>query len=280
MTFKDLMVHVESGAGNFQRSQYAVAFAAAHQAHLTAIAFAPNAIVPTYGEPGIIAPLPQSYFDDLKIAAQQALDMIAQEAGHAGVAIETRLIEGMAGDLPQLLSVEARWFDLTIFGQPRGDALWSNRGEAISRLLMTSGRPVLIVPHTGAVYAGIDTVLAAWDGSAEASRSLHDAMPLLAGARRVLLYVGDADERRELHGDLPGADIARHLARHGVTVDARAAHSDELSIGELLLNRAENESAALIVMGGFHHSRLRELLIGGVTKTVLEQMSVPVFMSH
>jgi nucleotide-binding universal stress UspA family protein len=280
MSFRNILVHVESGKNAEGRARWAVGFAAAHGAHLTALAFAPNAIVPSYGEPGIVAPLPQSYFDELKQQAQAALTLIGEAAAHAGVAFAAHLVEGMAGDLPQRIGVEARVFDLTIVGQPSGDAVWSNRGEVISRLLMASGRPLLVVPRSVGEYQPIDKVVAGWDGGAEAARSINDALPLLVAAKQTLLLVGEPAKRPDLVGDVPGADLAQHLARHGVTVELRRAHSDELNVGEMILARAAQEGAGLIVMGGFHHSRLRELLLGGVTKTVLEHMTVPVLLSH
>jgi nucleotide-binding universal stress UspA family protein len=139
---------------------------------------------------------------------------------------------------------------------------------------------VLVVPRSVGAFQPIDTVAVAWDGGAEATRAVNDALPLLTAARRTLLFVGESAKRHDLVGEVPGAELAQHLARHGVTVDLRRGRSDEAGVGATILALATQEGAGLIVMGGFHHSRLRELLIGGVTKTVLEQMPVPVLLSH
>lgn len=280
MPFKDIMVFVDSGKAGLERGRYAASFAGRVGAHLTILAFVPTAIVFAYGEPGVIAAMPQSYFDDQKQQAEGLLGKLEGEARKQGVLVETRLLEGIAGDLPHVLGEQARYADLMIVGQPQSGALWSSHGEMVSRLLLGSGRPVLVIPYTGVVEKAPKTVIAAWDGSAEATRAFHDAMPLLKAAQKTILYVGEPAERTSIHGDEPGAAIARHLSRHGVEVEVRQAHSDELDVGDLILSRTASESADLIVMGGFHHSRLRELLIGGVTKTILEHMSVPVFMSH
>jgi nucleotide-binding universal stress UspA family protein len=283
MSFKDIMVFIDSGKSGMGRGRYAISLADHFGAHLTIMSFVPTAIVFAYGEPGVIAAMPASYFDDQKKQAAELLGDLAKEAGRQGVGVDTRLLDGIAGDLPHVLGEQARYADLMIVGQPREGALWSTRGEMISRLLMGSGRPILIVPYTGAVdmaEGAPKTIIAAWDGSAEATRAFHDALPLLKTAKKTILFVGEPVERTMIHGDEPGADIARHLLRHGVEVEVRQAHSQELDIGELILSRTASESADLIVMGGFHHSKMRELLIGGVTKTILEHMTVPVFMSH
>jgi nucleotide-binding universal stress UspA family protein len=280
MSYKDIMVFVESGETGHERALIAASFAERHGAHLTLLSFAPTALVVAYGEPGVIAPMPQSYFDDLKSQSEDVLAGLEDQVRKQGVAVETRLLGGIVGDLPQLLGEQARYADLMIVGQPKEGALWSSRGEMISRLLMSSGRPILVVPYIGAMNTAFETIIAAWDGSAEAARSFHDAMPLLCAAKKVILFVGEPTDRPQLHGDEPGVDIARHLSRHDVRVEIRQAHSDELGVGDLILSRAASEGADLIVMGGYHHSRLRELLIGGVTKTILEHMPVPVFMSH
>lgn len=282
MSYRDIMVFVDGSDSGRERARFAIGFARRNKAFLTILAFAPDAIVFAYGEPGIIAAMPDSYFDDRRKQAEELLEEVETEAQKQEVRAETRLIEGYAGDLAAVIGEQARYADLTIVGQPQEGAMWSSRGEVIARLLMGSGRPVLVVPYVGVAKGAEEPaiIMAAWDGSAEATRAFHDALPLLRSARKTILYIAEPAERAFLHGDEPGAAIARHLSRHGAVVEVRQAHSEELAIGDLILSHAASESADLIVMGGFHHSRLRELLIGGVTRTILEQMSVPVFMSH
>jgi len=280
VAYKDIVVHAEKGRAGEARINYALAFARAHGALLTAVAFAPTVIVPDYGEVGVIAPMPKSYFEELEDGAKAALKQAEAAGEKLGVSVETQMQKGVAGDFPQLLARRARFADLTIVGQPVTGAMWSQKGELASRLLMASGRPLLVVPDKGFEFRRKQAVLAAWDGSAEAARAFHDALPLLAEAEQVYLYAGEDPDLSEETMEEPGASIIRHLSRHEIKAELRMAQSDELTIGELLLKRAAEEGVGLMVMGGFHHSRLREMLIGGVTKTILEKMTTPVFMSH
>jgi nucleotide-binding universal stress UspA family protein len=123
-------------------------------------------------------------------------------------------------------------------------------------------------------------VLAAWDGSAPAARALGDALPLLRQAGRVSLVVVDPERLGGRVGERPGADMAAHLARHGVKVEVQALPSGGLATADVLLDLAADTGAELLVMGGYGHSRLREFVLGGVTRSILGTMAVPTLMSH
>jgi nucleotide-binding universal stress UspA family protein len=123
-------------------------------------------------------------------------------------------------------------------------------------------------------------VLVAWDGSREAARAVHDALPLLRRAREVSVLVADPERLATKIGEKPGADLAAHLARHGLPVRVEVVKSGGRPLGEILLAQVEEERADLLVMGGYAHARLRELVLGGTTRHVLTHASVPVLLSH
>jgi len=123
-------------------------------------------------------------------------------------------------------------------------------------------------------------VLVAWDASREAARAVADAMPLLAAADAVIVLAVDPQPGPDGHGEIPGADIALHLARHGVKAQIERTVSAGVPIGELLLSRAADLGADMLVMGAYGHSRVRELLLGGATRSILASMTIPVLMSH
>jgi len=123
-------------------------------------------------------------------------------------------------------------------------------------------------------------VLVGWDASREAARAVRDAMPLLARAEAVTVLTIDAEQSPFGHGEIPGADIALYLARHGVKAEVARTVSAGIGIGNTLLSRAADYEANLLVMGAYGHSRVRELLLGGTTRTVLTSMILPVLMSH
>ena len=122
------------------------------------------------------------------------------------------------------------------------------------------------------------TVVAAWDGSAEAARAINDALIFLKQASRVVLLVGVLQDTDE---ETPRTeDMIAHLQRHGVAAEPMLVDAKEGDVGRVLLGTAKDLGADLMVMGAFHHSRWREFILGGVTLTVLEEATIPLLMAH
>ena len=144
---------------------------------------------------------------------------------------------------------------------------------------MDSGRPALVIPREHAAMLPPRRALVAWDGSREAARATSDAIPLLRFAEQVLVLVVDARDDGRL-GDLPGSALTAHLVRHAVKAELRQVASGSASVAETLLGHAGELQADLLVMGGYGHSRLREMMLGGTTRSMLEHMTVPVLFSH
>ena len=140
--------------------------------------------------------------------------------------------------------------------------------------------PVLVVPYAGRYETVGRRVLIGWSATREAARAVSDAMPLLAAAEIVTVLTIDAREGTDAHGELPGADISLHLARHGVKAEIERTVSAGIPAGDVLLSRAADLGADLLVIGAYGHSRVRELLLGGVTRSILQSMTLPVLMSH
>jgi nucleotide-binding universal stress UspA family protein len=146
--------------------------------------------------------------------------------------------------------------------------------------LIDSGRPVLAIPYAGNFESIGQRVLVGWNASREASRAVHDALPLLAKAESTCVFLANPKRGLAAHGEEPGADIARHLARHGLKVEVAKTVADDVADSALLLNHASDMGADLLVMGAYGHSRLREFILGGVTRSLLREMTVPVLLSH
>ena len=177
-----------------------------------------------------------------------------------------------------MVALHARYADLVVLGQPDSE----NGGEVDAQVpedvVLSAGRPALVVPYIGAGEEIGKRVLIAWDGGREAARAVNDALPLLEKAEFVAVLV--VNPSQGAHGEEPGADIALHLARHGIAVEAQHIEVRDLSTGNALLSRLADEAIDLLVMGAYGHSRLREMVLGGVTREVFQQMTVPVLMSH
>ena len=146
--------------------------------------------------------------------------------------------------------------------------------------MLSAGRPALVVPDIGAGKTLGRRVMIAWDTGREAARAVNDALPILQQAEAVTVLSVNPRPGIDLHGEEPGADIALHLTRHGVKVEVQRTQVEEINIGDTILSRLADLGSDLLVMGAYGHSRLREVVLGGVTRTLLESMTVPVLMSH
>lgn len=172
----------------------------------------------------------------------------------------------------------AHYADLAVIAREAPADQMAGPEGLVESLVLTSGRPVIIFPLQGAV-THIRRIAVGWDAGREAIRAVADALPLLVRAEAVELLVVDPQRHRG-HGEEPGADIARHLARHGVTVEVLRLSSGGEDVGRVLLSRAADFGADLLVMGAYGHSHLSEWMFGGVTRTVLGEASLPVLMSR
>jgi nucleotide-binding universal stress UspA family protein len=281
MSYKDLLVVLDSAADARGRIDLAVGLAERFGAHLVGLYPIPSAELPRragYADLAALEPVYREWRERALEQAEEARQAFEHAAGLRGVAIEWRAVaESWEAD-PAL---HARYSDLTILGQrdPDNDAMALIRPRP-ERVTLASGRPILVVPYAGHFEVIGKCVLVAWDASREAARAIADAMPLLATADAVTVLAVDPQSGPDGHGDLPGADIALHLARHEVKAQIERTVSAGVPIGELLLSRAADLGADLLVMGAYGHSRARELLLGGATRSILASMTIPALMSH
>lgn len=280
MSYKTILVHVDESARAEERINIAARLANEHDAHL--IGAAATGVSRLLYQPGAFGLIDLGSvainLDFLAERAQRSLAAFEEIVTSAGVdSYETRLIDDEpAGGL----SMQARYCDLVIIGQ-------TNRSEPAAGVManfpeyvvINGGRPVLIVPYAGHFDTIGSKVLVAWDAGTEAAHAVADALPVLKRAEMVEIAAFNPHKRPGQHSEQPGADIALYLARHGVKVNV-AQQTTDVDIGNALLSCATDFSSDLIVMGCYGHSRFREVLLGGVTRTVLDSMTVPVLMSH
>ncbi|WP_166726972.1 universal stress protein [Crenobacter cavernae] len=278
MAYKSLLVHVDSSPRAAARLDTAIVLAQTFDAHLTGLFVAP---LPLSDGGFAAAPYPHTSGttpDYVEASARRAQDTFENAVRLAGLAsVEWRQLIGAP---IEDMYLNARYHDLVIIGQ--GDPT-----QSIDKLptdypqtvLMGAGRPVLIVPYSGSFDTVGQQILVGWDARQEATRALTNALPLLKRAKRTQVLTINPVHGGD-HGEVPGMDIAIYLARHGVEVEVMSEHGASVDVGNLLLSNAADMGADLIVMGAYGHSRLREIMLGGATQTVLESMTVPVLMSH
>ncbi len=176
------------------------------------------------------------------------------------------------------VGVHAYYADLVVIPRPEPAGQTAGPPGLAESLVLSSGRPIILFPPRGTV-SRVRRILVAWNARREAIRAAADALPLLVKAEAVEVLVVD-HERHAGHGPEPGADIARHLARHGAQVEVRRLSSGGEDVGRLLLSQAAAFRADLLVMGAYGQSQLSEWMFGGVTRTVLREASLPVLMSR
>ncbi len=276
MPFKDLLVIADNDPTYASRLDVALALATEHQAHLTGLHVMPRPLTQAYNETPIPESVEKAQRLEVEEAARRAAAVFAERAGRTTVPTEWRVAEG---DVVRVASEHARYADLTMV--PQGIEIGSASADLTAlpeELALAVGRPVLVIPRYGSFPKVGTQVLVAWNGSREATRAVHDALPLLRLAERVTVLSIDPDSDAERR--LPGADIALHLARHGVTVRTESITGAEIAVGDLLLSYAADHEIDLIVMGAYGHTRLRERVLGGATRSLLRHMTAPVLMSH
>ncbi|KQV84909.1 universal stress protein [Massilia sp. Root351] len=293
MSYKSILVHVDEAPRVAERIRLAVELALQDDGHLLGVAMTgiaralyQNAIVDEQ-DPNLAL-----HLNFLRERANRALEQFGPLVQRLGLQdFAQRVVDDDPG---AGLSVMARHADLVVIGQADPEHVSTSAGSDFPAQVLThSGRPVLVVPYAGlplpasAQGGPARRVMLAWNASREAARAVHEALPLLRRAERVHVAVFDADNQRALHGDAPGAELLQYLARHGIEADVLLRQSPRAGLlkrptgtGEALLSLVAEQNCDLLVLGAYGHSRFRETLLGGVTRTVLESMTVPVLMAH
>ncbi len=281
MTYKTILVVADDTAECAGRFELAATLAKRFEAHLVGLFVLSHPQIPPYVE-GQLSPefLAQQRRQGTEAVARACERFEALGTRH-GLNVEWRQAEGQIGDQ---VNLHARYADLVVVGQINEDDVGTH-GTAIGlpeQVALGAGRPTLVVPYAGQFETVGDRVIVAWDARREAARAISDALPLLQGAKHVAAVSVNPRVGNEegTHGEVAGADLALLLARHGVQVDARRLVSRSIGAADVLLNQVADEAADLLVMGAYGHSRLRETILGGVTRHVLGHMTVPVLMSH
>ena len=274
MAIKDILFLLDPEGETQPAAPYATAFADSLGAHLTAAGVIYEMLVPS----GFTGDYPA---DIMAALTEQSRERNAAsygqmcKAGPASLRSELVEIDAIPGEARYELARLARHFGLTIIGQSRerngDDALMAESA------LFESGRPVLFVPRSQTRAPKLNRVVVAWDGSRTAARALADAQPILETASAI--DVVSISDPRLGYKELPGFNITRHLSRHGLNAELKRLPMSG-DVGETLLSYAADADADLLIMGGYGHSRLREIILGGTTRTIMQSMTVPIFMSH
>ena len=279
MALKDILVVVDDTPASAARLDLAAQLAARCDAHLTALYAFTDVAFPGYIESQFPQELRESRRQSRNDQTAHMAAAFNDAMRHHGMTDRSEwLVE--EGDPTIAAAVRGRYADLVVVGQPDPGRARDQPVAQPAALLFECGRPLLVVPYAGRFSSIGERVLVGWNGSREAARAVGDAMPLLGAAKRVVVMAANPKRGPNGLGDEPCADIARHLSRHGCRVEATHVVTDVVEPGDTVLNMAADESCDLLVMGAYGRSRFRELVLGGMTRFMLQHMTVPVLMSH
>jgi len=274
VSVRNILVQVDRDECNAARIALSVNLAEKHGAHLIGLfTYANLPAAYPYAEGYYAREWWRRYEETIRETAALLRAEFEQRAGRAGVSHEWRMGEERRH---ALLVTQARYADFVVVGQsPRGH-VESGRGHNLAEeVVMASGSPTIVVPYTGRFNEAIDRVVIAWNGSRESSRAVRDALPILRAVDEVIVFGVDPDSDH-----LPGADIASHLARHGVRTEVKHTVTGDIAVGDAILNAVADHAADLLVMGAYGHTRLREFVLGGATRHILRHMTAPTLLTH
>ena len=277
--YKTIVVHVDGSSQWLPRLRVAAALARQHGGHLVASAvtgISQRDFLMMGTSP--MAALPDADFDRLRESAAALLQNAVAPMETLGVpSWEQRIVED---DPEHALVLESRYADLIVLsrGAPTHARL-RLATELPEYVALHCSRPVLVVPDNFDGETVGTTVVVGWNASMEAIRAVTAALPQLKLARTVLLALINPESLAERHGEQPGGDIGLYLARHGVNVEIVRERSDA-GTAPALLGLARDSGADLLVAGAYGHSRFREWVAGGVTRTLLEENTVPLLLAH
>lgn len=278
MGVKDILVHVNVSKHCRDRLEIAAQLAKTFDAHLTRLFTSAVGDVAFFMMEEIASkfePTMRAWWMQMRDNVKAEFEDFRHKAGVAADWVEVE------GDVSANACYHARYADLTIIGQIDPDELLPRPEYDIpERMALESGRPILMVPYAGKFATVGQRILVAWNGSAQSARAVNDALPFLTKAERVTTLTINPDSVRKGASDRPSTHIAAHLARHGITADARELVVDDVAVDDMILSQASDEAADLIVMGAYGHARAREIVLGGATRALFKQMTVPILMSH
>ncbi len=275
MAIKDILVVLESGPEGRHVDDFALSLAGQLEAHLTATGIALQSIAPVSFMGDYPYELMAQATDEARDAAQKAFERMIVAAPDS-VHVDYVPLEGFTSEAIDRVARLARHYDLTIIRQntPEEDGFASQLAVGI---IFGSGRPCVVLPYIHKGPAKLGKAMIAWDGGVVASRALAGALPLLQRAGRVeVVTIASKDQDTD---SVPGFDITRHLARHGINATLKQLPPTD-DIAAILLSHAADSSPDYIVMGCYGHSRLRELVLGGTTREIFNSMTVPIVMAH
>lgn len=274
MTYKTILAALGPTEEKQAGAEYAISMAQTFHAHLAAYSYALQPTVPGASLPWVPRELVDGHVANVLKQADSVLRQLQDRARQANVEISREVVRAGLNNAVAAFAREARVCDIAVVTQSQPGL--EHAGDLFAEAaLFHSGRPLLVVPHNHSEAFSARRVLIAWDGSQHAARAVRDALPVLALASKVeLLVVGDEQAVKRSGA----AKMITNLQRHNISADL-ICH-DDTDHARMIDQEAKSFGASLLIMGGYGRARARELLFGGVTRSMLSNTPVPVLMAH
>lgn len=274
MQYKDILLYIDDGDSNAARVEAVLGLAKEHGATVTGVTL--SVLKP----PHVIVSAPNVLKDMCQQAAQQRIENFVESAEAAGVSARSEVIHGNEKTSVRKFAQYARNFDLLVLRQANPSRENAALVEEIAeQVILLSGRPVFFMPYIGAHRIPLKKATIAWDGTPAATRAVHDALPVLAGLDQVMILIIEG-KTKTAKGELLADNLVQHLSSHGVNAEVKRRTTAGAEVPTILLNEIADNDIDLLVMGGYGTPSLQQKIFGGVTRTILASMIVPVLMSH
>lgn len=270
MSIKDILVYVDNDDNCDKRLDVSTSLCNVYDAHLSGVYVKQRISIPAYA--GVYMPVEVYETNDKETAklAEEAKTRFNDKTGTAGINNDFRDFDG---DVSYQLSLASRYADLMVVPQRLPDKFDLNPYYQLPDILLGAACPVLLLPETVTVSLPPQRVMLAWDGGRESAKAFKAALPMLKEVKKIDVLAVSPEEGTE-------TAIAQHINRHGFEVEVHEMEGGHFDVGEILLEQAKSLDSQMIVMGAYGHSRIRELMLGGTTRHVLDHTSLPVLFAH
>ncbi len=279
MEIKNILLHLDHSSGCSNRLDTAFALARENNASITGLFVVPDYVVPSYVEAQISVDLITDVTEKAIARAEEALVGYRQRAADAGVEMKADVFEGQV--IP-ILREHTKYTDLLLLGQDNPEDPDNASYGLADALLFEGACACMVVPHSGKLETPGKRILLTWNASRESARALREALSMLQRAETVVVLSSEPDDGdTEIARGHPHAqELARFLESHGIESVSSGIADVDVSPSDAILGQAADMNADLIVMGAYGHARLREIILGGVTRDLLKQSPIPLFLAH
>ncbi len=270
MSIKDIIVYVDNDKDCETRLETASSLCKTFEAQLTGLYLLQKISIPAYA--GAYMPVEVFEANDeetikLRDKAEAVFTAKSESVNISGH------FSAVEGDVSTALNQYSRYADLLVVPQRKSDRLDFNPYYQLSDVLLGAACPVLLLTYNKPPALPPETALLAWDGKRECARALRAAMPMLSQIKKIDVVSVNCEED-------DATQIANHIGRHGIEAKVHSVKDSQIDIGSVLLDQANSLGSQMIIMGAYGHSRIRELMLGGTTRHILEHVELPVLFSH